>query len=342
MSPKISIILPVYNCEKYIEQSINSILNQSFSDFELIVINDGSTDNTESIISKFKSDNRVIVINKKNEGLIQTLNLGLGLAQCKYVARMDADDISLPNRLSEQFKRMENDEDLVVLGSNINIVDESGNLKGISQYPTSFAIDEFILKGSPLAHPSVIMRKDIIQSIGGYRKAFIHSEDYDLWLRVFEKGYRIDNIEEPLLIYRETTTGISRAQHNKQRISAFIAKVSYVIRKQGHKDELDIDTSINLDLIKSLSGRYISYHDYLAIGLDWYHQLLNIRELSSLIIEDDIRAYIFYQRFKLAVKRSDMISASQSLIKSINSYPFLLPRLTISKCFYKDDFIKYA
>lgn len=180
-------------------------LNQSFQDFELLVCNDGSTDNTVGIVKKMmKKDSRISLINNSNgKGLPAALNFGMTFCTGKYIARMDDDDISLPNRLAEQYLFLEKHSDISLVGSNVNIFDKSGiyGTRGLSEFPSKYDV----WKGSMFVHPSVMFRKKNMEEIGGYEASddTLRIEDYDCWCRLYAHGYVGVNIQKPLLNYRE-------------------------------------------------------------------------------------------------------------------------------------------
>jgi glycosyltransferase involved in cell wall biosynthesis len=201
MPPLISVILPFYNAEKYIFESINSILNQTYKNFELIAIDDGSTDNTLQIVSGFK-DNRIKLIqNEKNLGLIATLNIGLNLSQGEFIARMDADDISLPNRFETQIKYLSEHNNVDILGSYYEIFGEENKTVTV---PTSFEqIKIELMYHNVVCHPSVMMRtSSLLNNQLEFNSSYLHTEDWFFWLNAISKGLVIENINQVLLKYR--------------------------------------------------------------------------------------------------------------------------------------------
>lgn len=198
---KVSVIMPAYNAEKYIKEAIDSILSQTFRDFEFIILNDCSRDTTEQIILSYRDDRIVYVKNEKNMGVAATLNRGLQLAKGEYVARMDADDISLPRRLEQQVRYLDAHPDIAVLGTNVETFDENGSIHTgwSSSDPVQTKID--LLFSCGLAHPSVMMRRNTILELGGYDLDFEGLEDYQLWCRVAE-NYGVTTLSEILLRYR--------------------------------------------------------------------------------------------------------------------------------------------
>jgi glycosyltransferase involved in cell wall biosynthesis len=186
--------MSVYNAELYLKEAIESILNQTYKEFEFIIINDGSTDNSLAIIKDYSNhDSRIILINRENKGLIYSLNEGISKAKGKYIARMDADDISLPNRFEEQIKFLENNLDIGVVGSDA-IVFHKDDKSIWTTYSDSNRTKAELLFSSPLIHPSVMMRKSIIDKYKlFYKKEYIHAEDLELWIR-FANVSKLSNI----------------------------------------------------------------------------------------------------------------------------------------------------
>lgn len=223
MNELISVILPVYNGEKYLDEAIESILNQTYTNFEFIIINDGSKDDSLEIIRKYEQqDSRIIVISRENKGLIATLNEGIGKAKGKYIARMDQDDISLPQRFEKQLKYMiENNLD--ICGGNFYIIDESGYIKGESDVSnTQEEIFITMVSNVPFAHPSVMMKKDYLinnklrYGINGYRQA----EDLDLWINMFNMGANFGNLSDIVIKYRIVSSSMTRTNYKKIRNEA--------------------------------------------------------------------------------------------------------------------------
>jgi glycosyltransferase involved in cell wall biosynthesis len=200
--PIVSVILPVYNGAKYVSQSIESVLKQTFSNFELLIINDGSTDESLSIIESFH-DQRIKVINQENKGIIATLNTGIALSQAKYIARIDADDIwSSPDKLSKQMEFLSENPNCVVLGTWANIIDENGTETLLLSYPeTDREIRSKMLTKCCLIHPSIVFNKEICLKVGGFDEQEKYVEDYGLWLRMGQFG-TFANIPEYLMSYR--------------------------------------------------------------------------------------------------------------------------------------------
>lgn len=207
----ISVVMPVYNAEKYLDEAIQSILTQTYNNFEFIIINDGSTDKSLEIIEKYKNqDERIILISRENKGLIYSLNEGINKSKGKYIARMDADDISLPERFQKQIIFMEANSEIGVCGTWLEVFGEG---RKTTFWKIPLINKELKLKlifSVPFAHPSIIMRKEIIDKYGlRYKEQYKNAEDYKFWLD-FSKHTKFANISQVLLRYRYLETSVSR------------------------------------------------------------------------------------------------------------------------------------
>ncbi|HSZ58681.1 MAG TPA: glycosyltransferase [Tepidisphaeraceae bacterium] len=215
--PIVSVVMPVYNCRAYVADAVRSILWQTFADFELIVVDDGSTDGSSQILDELaRSDHRIILLRHPNAGMTRAMNEGVERARGEFIARMDADDISLPTRLQKQLDYLRAHPECVAVGSAIVMMDSYGNPLYLSRWPESHEdSDAALLRGRSdggLAHPAATIRTTGIRAIGGYREKFKYAQDKDLWLRLGEIG-RLANLPEPLLKYRMhgTSTASTRA-----------------------------------------------------------------------------------------------------------------------------------
>lgn len=228
IEPKISVIMSVYNGERHLSEAIESIICQTYTEFELIIINDGSLDKTVDVIKSFSDPRIVFLENKNNIGLAASLNKGILEAKGGYIVRMDADDVSLPNRLQLQYEFMQNNPDITVCGSSLVIYDSPDN-----QWKPPCTHEEInvrMLFECCLYHPSVIFRKDdVMDGSGGYDATFSCSQDYDLWQRLSRVStIRFANLAEPLIRYR-VYTDIDRSDYKfKQKELAKIIKNNYL------------------------------------------------------------------------------------------------------------------
>lgn len=215
----ISVILPVYNGSKYLIESIDSILNQSYSNFELIIINDGSTDDSLTIINKYAEDERVQIYTQENQGLSATLNFGISIAKYDLIARQDQDDISMPDRLLIQQQFLEKNKDVGMVGSWAKITNEDGSLanRELKHPLTNSQIKTFLIFDNPFIHSTVIFRKEILtrHSINySIDKEIQPPEDYELWTRM-ALVCKFENLPLKLLNYREVPKSMSRGPNPK-------------------------------------------------------------------------------------------------------------------------------
>jgi len=211
VSPVISVVMSVYNGERYLDEAIVSILEQTYKSFEFIIINDGSTDKSLEIIESYiKQDDRIVIINRDNKGLIASLNEGIERSRGKYIARMDADDVSLHTRFEEQIKFMEKNEDVGICGSWVESFTD--DYTKTLRFPTSDSmLKTWLFFNTSFAHPTVFMRRGLLKQYGlSYNKAFIGTEDYELWIRLSEYT-KFATIPKILLRYRVLESSVTRS-----------------------------------------------------------------------------------------------------------------------------------
>lgn len=208
-SPKVTVIIPVFNGERYLGEAIESILRQTYRNFELLIINDGSTDQSSAIISSYSNERIRVINNPMNYGLTKTRNIGLREARGEYIAMLDCDDIALPRRLEEQIDVMERMPELGLLGTWVEVKNEGGSFReGIYKYqlpPERIPINMLFM--NYFAQSSVIMRKTALPQ-DGYRDDFPMAEDYDLFVRI-AKTWKVWNVQKPLILYRSHTSNVS-------------------------------------------------------------------------------------------------------------------------------------
>lgn len=236
-SPKVSVLMPVFNGGHYLKDSIESILSQDFSDFEFLVINDGSTDNTAQLISSYK-DKRIRVINNDNNlGLVLSLNKGIDSAAGKYIVRMDSDDISSQNRLSVQVRFMNNNPQIGASGSYYYLLYK--NKRAIFDFPITYSeIRPYLIFNSPIPHPTAIIRASILNEHQlRYSSEAKHVEDYDFWSRM-SKYCELTNMKQCLLNYRMHEKQASRSLHHVQERGKNISAI-----RMRHLHELGLQPS---------------------------------------------------------------------------------------------------
>jgi glycosyltransferase involved in cell wall biosynthesis len=208
--PRISVLMPVYNAERFLAPAVESVLEQTLADFELIIVDDASTDDSPHLLRRYaQSDSRIRILAQERAGYVAALQYGLKQARGHYIARMDADDICDPARFELQIERLERDSTLAALGSCALAIDPQGRPLGAFDVPLDHEqIEAAHLAGvSSIHHPSVMMRREALQSVGGYRKDLAPAEDFDLWLRLGEYG-RLANLPQRLIHKRLTLTGV--------------------------------------------------------------------------------------------------------------------------------------
>jgi len=222
-SPTVSVLLPVYNGGAYFRAAVESVLAQTFEDFECLILNDGSTDDSGRLADELASrDARVRVIHTENRGLVASLNALVEAARGEFLARMDADDLCMPARFEQQVEFLRRHPDTVCVGSSYWMMDEAGRtITQILPPLDDAAIQEQALCGhSTISHPSAMLRASVLKRLGGYRPEFFPAEDLDLWLRLGELG-RLANLPEPLIRYRVHAGSISaQAVLGRQRDAA--------------------------------------------------------------------------------------------------------------------------
>jgi glycosyltransferase involved in cell wall biosynthesis len=221
MNPKVSVLMPVYQGEKYLREAIESILAQTFTDFEFIIVEDGSTDRSAGIVQSYSDPRINLIRNDSNLGLIASLNKGLDTVSGEYIARMDQDDISLPERLAKQLAFMEEHPDIAASGTWARDINDKGQIIAVRQVPIGRQMEIDFWRPSPLIHPATIIRAAHLGNMRYDAKA-LHDEDFDLWLRL-RKKYKLDNLPEYLLLYRVHDESISRRNPNSQLRSAYEA-----------------------------------------------------------------------------------------------------------------------
>jgi glycosyltransferase involved in cell wall biosynthesis len=288
--------MSVYNGQKYLRESIDSILNQTCKNFGFIIINDGSEDNSLAILLEYQTkDNRLLIVNQSNIGLTRSLNRGVKLAASEYIARQDADDISLPTRLEKQLNYMENHPEVAVIGCLGDIFIANGILQTSKALKYSREGIKRHLAGKNLfMHGSAMMRKSCLAKVGFYREFFRHSQDYDLWLRL-SQYFDIDILSEHLYQYRVTPQAISVSQWPIQKQYADIAQQLHAERLATGRDSYDMFVRSypdGLPVRDEAAGEY-EYHLFLARGSICGN---NLREARQQL----------HQAWKLGCRRPEM------------------------------------
>jgi GT2 family glycosyltransferase len=217
-APLVSVVMAVHNERPYLEVAIQSVLDQTFKDFEFIIVNDGSTDDSEEVLDRFEqSDDRIRLVHQENRGLIASLNRGLDMAQGKYIARMDGDDISHPERFEHQAAFLEENPEIGVLGTQVDKIDANGNVR--ERWNRSLPTDPDVAAWRLLfnicfCHPTVMMRHALLERLGGYAEWAIGAEDYELFTRALLET-RLVNLPETLFEHRRHEDAVSVRKREK-------------------------------------------------------------------------------------------------------------------------------
>jgi glycosyltransferase involved in cell wall biosynthesis len=224
-TPTVSVVMPVYNAERYLAMAVESVLSQTFADFELILVDDKSTDGSKAVAERYAvSDQRVVVLSRAtNGGVTLALNDGCRMARGEFIARMDADDVCLPTRFERQVEHLRAHADLGAVGTAVQLIDGAGARKAIRRYPTNPRLVEWsMFFFNSVVHPSIMMRRSALQSLEMYPNGFPRCEDYALFIQM-SRGAGIANLDEVLMLYRawggnESITGASEQRRTATRI----------------------------------------------------------------------------------------------------------------------------
>jgi hypothetical protein len=260
ITPKLSVAMSVYNGERFLGAAIESVLGQSFGDFEFLIVDDGSSDATASILQCYeRADSRIRPIIRENRGLVASLNEMLVAARAPIIARMDADDICRPNRFDRQLAFLAEHPDHGVVGSWSEDMGEHGEplfRTGADHPITHEDILEAIVEGRHvICHPAAMYRRDIVMGVGGYHDAFRHCEDYDLWLRLASVT-KLANIPERLVRYRRYDGQVSARHSTEQQIGTAIAQLAWRERQAGRSDPTaDLHRLPPIDSLDALFNR---------------------------------------------------------------------------------------
>ena len=258
-NPPLTVAMSVYNGERFLAAAVRSVLEQTFADFEFLILDDGSTDSSAAMIREFaQADSRIRPILRENRGLVASLNQMLEVARAPIVARMDADDICRPDRFARQMAFLAANPDHGVVGSWSEDIDEAGRpwrACGVDHGVTNAELQEVAQRGGQLmVHPAVMYRKHIVQEVGGYHAAFRHCEDYDLWLRLASET-KMANIPERLLCYRHYPQQVSKTHVTEQSVGAAVSYEAWRARQAGRSDPTaDLDRLPPIESLDALFG----------------------------------------------------------------------------------------
>lgn len=302
-NPLVSVILPVYNCEMYVRQSVESILTQSYANFELLIIDDASTDETVAIIKSYHDERIQLIEKQNNSGYINSLNYGLKIAKGKYIARMDGDDVSLPDRFAKQVAFLEADIEVILCGSWFRILGS----ENVAKLPECHDdIKAHFLRGNCIAHPSVMMKKKSLDELVlVYDESREPAEDYDLWVRLALRG-KLHNLQEVLLNYRIHEDQISTKKSIKRRQNV-------IEIKQGLFSVLDLDLLAEERVVLNKlidNGNGICFED-----------VNNFKKLRLKLFASNTKAIFESNGFKKEILHLDKIIVKRCFLDKKKFYP---------------------
>lgn len=241
--PAISVLMSCYNAERWLKDAIESVLSQSFRDFEFIIVNDGSCDRTSAILHTYVSqDSRIVIIDKVNTGLADSLNHGINSARGRWIARVDADDLCMPERLIKQFNYASCNPNVVLLGSGFVEINESGSTIKTHNYPADHKqlVCRLEQNRAFFPHSSAFYRRDVVSLLGGYRSHIRRAQDWDLWLRLSERG-QLRCLPDYLVKIRKHGEQVSRDDKGRrQLIDCHAGIISYFVRRKGGYDPVSV------------------------------------------------------------------------------------------------------
>ena len=316
----VSVVLPLYNSEKYIGEAINSVLNQTFQDFELLVIDDGSIDCSVEIVNKY-SDKRIKLYRRDHFGLINSLNYGISQAKGKLIARFDNDDICLPDRLKKQVDFLDHHPEVGVLSGGAYLIDSKGRQgkKAVKMHHLHndivFSLENF---SNSIYHPTVMIRKSILISNGGYRKEFPVAEDYELWLRMLRNGVRFECLPEPIVKIRRHESNMSATKFKSSTQSCLRAFFEHIFwRRKG----IDL-AGISLASYDSVIEQALELLDTTCLTelLCWRHDLAEKTKICDANAVFGFVQCLFNQnkRAILLRKRGKVVSAICNIVDKID------------------------
>lgn len=291
--PKVSVVMPAYNAEKYICEAIDSILNQTFTDFEFLIINDGSTDRTKELILSYNNPCIVYLENERNSGIVVTLNKGLDSAKGEYIARMDADDIAISSRLEKQVAILESDKTIGVLGTGTRIFGETVDTHDTTSSTNSDKLKAELLFSPCICHPSVMIRKSVLEKYNiRYKNEFKGAEDYEMWWQIARVS-KILATPEVLHCYR-----IHPHQVTKVKDESYFALLDRMLDLRLETLDIKLTDDERKSFLLYCFGQYESYEKQsMELFIDTLYKMLNanakvkffnqfyLREVMALAVE---------------------------------------------------------
>ncbi|MDF2431619.1 MAG: hypothetical protein JWP44_1250 [Mucilaginibacter sp.] len=313
----VTVLMPVYNAEPYLKEAIQSIIDQTFTDYKFVIINDGSSDNSEDVIKGFKDERISYIKHETNTGLINTLNEGLDLAQSKYIIRMDADDISIPERFEKQVSFMESNPEIDICGAWLSVI----NTNQIITHPvTNEECKVQLLQNTVLGHPAAILRRElIVKNNLKFDKNALYAEDYKFWADASINGLKLANIPEILLHYRAHKAQVSTSNWESQLQSAENIKLWYA--KYFFSDLLENKLKL--------------YSDFINRSINSFTDFIEVRKLvKQLKGENHLRNYFDPQIFENFLDNLVRIASTRIYVLCIDCNTGILLKSIFDRDFY--------
>lgn len=274
-SPVVSVLVPAFNSARFLRESVESVLSQTFSDLELIVVDDGSVDETVSILEEYRSDQRVRIERQEHLGLRTALELGRRVSQGALLARHDSDDLAMPDRIEKQVAFLDAHPDVVAVGGATELVDASGRPFSRGTYPLDHdAIVALLPFSTALADPATMIRRDAMDAVGGWRTTMKVAGDYDLQLRLAEVG-QLANLPDTLVRYRVHPGQISGTRIQECAHTSLAAFAAATARASGNPDPLDGVTAFDTDLMRRLGVSDDRVVDFTLDLTIWWAKLVD-------------------------------------------------------------------
>jgi len=299
MIPKITVLMTVFNGKRYLRECMDSVLNQTFKDFEFLIVDDCSADDSKGLVKSYKDDRIRLIENKENLGQVKSLNIGIGHARGEYIARIDQDDMMIKNRLKRQLDFLDRRKDVSVVGTWGELIDENGRVfeKYICPIRNEEMIGRVLCGWNSLMHMSVIFKKDAVINAGKYNELFPFAEDYDLWTRLLLKGHKFANIPEFLIKGRFHKETSSKKFHGVQVKNARISTSNFIKTISASFCDSELDRLVSF-LINagSMNGEYWSNE----INIVYLREALDLLEI---LLERTIRYFKFNKREIYFMKR---------------------------------------
>jgi glycosyltransferase involved in cell wall biosynthesis len=335
MKPRVTVLTTVYNGLPYLSEAIESILNQTYTDFEFLIIDDASTDGSQECINSFTDPRIRVSKNEKNIGQVPSLNKGLQLARGKYIARLDQDDVSLPNRLEEQIGFLEEHLDISIICSWEHSIDSDGrkvrDWKSVLKNYGDF-LGTILIGKCPVWHPSVMFKKEVVMKLDGFDTSYAPAEDYELWKRIALKRHNAAIVPRFHLLQRLHNRRLSILQGDRQADHAERAHNETISKFSPHQDVNCLAALLRLE--KDPCGREYDRKHMREIICALYEMISNVRDKQNLS-NNELKSLknIVYRRLGLGVRYGGVLTRLPSVMFYLLFFglsPLLIPKVRIA------------